>query len=83
MNGFEVYKIIKKLKNESNYKAEDLYLILLGNPNKTVDNIFLKTPKDNHNKEIHLQGKILFNFREKFFKKLVNTWINQPQWAKI
>ena len=33
MNGFEVYKIIKKPKNESNYKAEDLYLKLLGNLN--------------------------------------------------
>ena len=75
MNGFEVYKIIKKLKNKSNYKAEDLYLILLGNPNKTVDNIFLNIPKDNHNKETHLQGKILFNFMEKIFKKLVNKWI--------
>ena len=34
MNGFEVYKIIKKTKNESDHKAEDLYLKLLGNPTK-------------------------------------------------
>ena len=41
MNGFKVYKTIKKPKKELNYKAEDhLYLILLGNPNKTVNNIF-------------------------------------------
>ena len=46
MNGFEVYKIIRNPKNELNYKAEDLYLLLLGNPNKTVNDIFLNTPKD-------------------------------------
>ena len=40
INGFEVYKKIKKPKNELNYKAEDLYLILLGNSNKTVNDIF-------------------------------------------
>ena len=54
MNGFEVYKTIKKPKKELNYKAEDLYLLLLGNKNKTVNNIFLNTPKDKHNKEIYL-----------------------------
>ena len=42
MNGFKVYKKIKKLKEELNYKAEDLYLILLGNSKKTVYDIFLK-----------------------------------------
>ena len=46
MNGFEVYKIIKKPKNELNYKVEDLYLILLGNLNKTVNDIHLNKPKD-------------------------------------
>ena len=45
MNGFNVYKKIKKPKNELNYKAEGLYLILLGNPNKTVNDIFLNKPK--------------------------------------
>ena len=35
MNIFEVYKTIKKPKDELDYKADDLYLILLGNPNKT------------------------------------------------
>ena len=67
MNGFEVYKTIKKQKKESNYKAGDLYLLLLGNKNKTVNNIFLNTPRNKHNKEMYLQAKILFNFREKNF----------------
>ena len=68
MNGFEVSKIIKKPKNELNYKVEDLYLLLLQNLNKTVSDIFLNTPKHNHNKKIYLQAKILFNLKEK--KKL-------------
>ena len=68
MNGFEVYKTIKKSKNELKYKAEDLYLILLGNPNKTVNNIFLNTSTDKHNKEIYLQARILFDLREKILK---------------
>ena len=75
MNGFEVYKTIKKPKNELNYKAEDLYLILLGNPNKTVYYIFLNIPKDENNKEVYLQVQILFNLREKIFKKLFNKGI--------
>ena len=50
MNGFEVYKIIKKSKNESDHKAEDLYLKLLGNPNKTANDIFLNKPTDKYNK---------------------------------
>ena len=75
MNGFEVYKTIDKPKNESDYKAEDLYLKLLGNSNKTVDNIFLKKPTDKCNREIQLQAKILFNLREQIFKKLVNKRI--------
>ena len=75
MNGFEVYKTIKKPKNELNYKAKDLYSILLGNPNKSVNDILLKTPKDKHNKEIYLQAKILFDLRGKTFKKLFNKRI--------
>ena len=70
MNGFEVYKKFKKPNNESNYKAENLYLILLGNPKKTVDDIFLKIPTDKYNEKIYLQAKILFNFTEEIFKKL-------------
>ena len=67
MNGFEVYKRFKKSEKKLDYKAKDRYLLLLGNPNKTVNNIFLNTPKDNHNKEIYLQAQILFNLREKNF----------------
>ena len=70
MNGFEVYKKFKKPKNEPNYKAENLYLILLGNPKKTVGDIFLKIPTDKYNEKIYLQAKILFNFTEEIFKKL-------------
>ena len=75
MNGFVVYKKIKKPKKGLNYKAEDFYLILLGNSNKTVDDIFLKTPTDEQNKEIYPQAKILFNLREKIFRKLFNKEI--------
>ena len=75
MNGFNVYKTIKKRKNESNYEAEDLYLKLLGNLNRTANDILLNTPKDKHNKEFYLQEKILFNLREKIFKKLFNKGI--------
>ena len=67
MNGFKVYKKIKKPEGESNYKAEDLYSILLGNPNKTVNSMFLNISKDENNKEIYLQEKMLFNLREEIF----------------
>ena len=74
MNGFEAYKKFKKSKKKD-CKAEDLYLSLLANQNRTVDNIFLNIPKDKYNKEIYLQAKILFNLRENFFKKLFNKKI--------
>ena len=70
MNGFEVYKKYKKSKKKLDYKTEDFYLLLLANQNRTVNNIFLNTPKDKH-KEIYLQAKILFNLREKKIKKTV------------
>ena len=57
MNGFEVYKKFKKSKKKFDYKAEDLYLLLLANQNRTVNNIFLNTPTDKHNKEINLQAQ--------------------------
>ena len=56
MNGFEVYKKFKIPNKELDYEGKYLYLKLLGNPNKTVCNIFLNTPKDNNNKEIYLQA---------------------------
>ena len=68
MNGFEVYKTIKKPKNELDYEAKDLYLKLLGNPDKSVNNIFLNKPKDKNNEEIYLQVRILFDLREKDLK---------------
>ena len=44
----------------------------MGNWDKTVDDIFLNTLTDKYNKEIYLQAQILFNLREKVFKKLSN-----------
>ena len=80
MNGFKVYKRIIKSKKKSDYNAKDLYLFLLANKNRTVNNIFLDTPLDKHNKEIYLQAQILLNLRGKNFKKLVNKKIikNDP-----
>ena len=75
MNGFSVYKSISKPKKKLNHEAKDLYLMLLGNPNKAVDDIlFLKT-LDKYNREIYTQAKMRFNLREKIFKKLVNKKI--------
>ena len=48
---------------------------MLGNQNKTVNDIFLNTPTDEHNKEIYLQVQILFHLREKIIKKLFNKGI--------
>ena len=56
MNGFKVYKTTKKPKKELNYKAEDVYLLLLGNKNKTIGGIFLNTPRDEYNKEMYSQA---------------------------
>ena len=75
MNGFKVYKTTKKPKKELNYKAEDVYLLLLGNKNKTIGGIFLNTPRDKYNKEMYSQAWILFDLREKNFKKLFNKRI--------
>ena len=67
MNGFSVYKSISKPKKKLNHEAKDLYLMLLGNLNKAVDDIlFLKT-LDKYNREIYMQAKILFDLREKKF----------------
>ena len=71
MNGFQVYKKFGKSKKKLDYKDEKLHLILLGNPNKTVNNIFLNTPTDKHNIEIYLQAQMLFNLRGKKFLKTV------------
>ena len=70
MNGFEVYKNIVKPKSESDYKAGTLYLKLLTNRKKTVDDVLFLKPLDQYNKEIYLQAKTLFDSRERIFKKL-------------
>ena len=48
---------------------------MLGIKSKTVNNIFLNTPRDKHNKKTYLQAKILFNLGEKIFKKLFDKKI--------
>ena len=68
MNEFEFYKKFKKPKE---YNAGDLYLLLLRNQKYTVNDIFLKTPTNKQNKQIYLQAQILFNLKEKIFKKTV------------
>ena len=70
MNGFNVYKNIKGVN-----KVEDHYLYLLGNPRRTVYELFLNTPKDKYNKEIYLQVQKLFSLRENIFKNLTNKRI--------
>ena len=75
MDGYSVYKNIEKTKRGVSYKAEDLYLKLLGNPNKTVDDILFKKSKDEHNKDVYSQAITLFKLREIIFKKLVKKGI--------
>ena len=64
-----------KSKKKLDYKGKDLYLFLVANQSRTVNNLFLNTPTDKHNKEIYLQAQIMFNLRENFFKKLLNKGI--------
>ena len=70
MNGFNVYKKIKGAN-----RAKGLYLYLLGNPKRTVYDLFLNTPTDKYNKEMYLQVQKLFSLREGIFKKLTNKGI--------
>ena len=80
MNGYKVHKRFERLK-----RAENLYLKLDDNVNRTVHDIFLKNPTDKYNKKIYLQAKILFDLREKFFKKLLHKGIikNNPNQSDI
>ena len=48
MNGFNVYK---KIKGENS--TTDLYLYFLGNPGRTVYNLYLNIPTDKYTKEIY------------------------------
>ena len=70
MNGFSVYRNISKSKKKLNHEAEDLCLMLLGNPNNTVDDILISPPRDKDKKEIYTQAKMLFDLREKNLKYL-------------
>ena len=63
MNGFNVC-----IKVQGANSGKNLYLYLLGNPKRTVYDLFLDTPTDKYNKEIYLQVQILFSFRENIFK---------------
>ena len=70
MIGLKIYKKIKRSNN-----ASDLYLYLLGNPRRTVYDLFLNNPADKHNGEIYLQTQKLFRLREYIFNKLTNKGI--------
>ena len=72
MNGFSVYKNISKPKKKLNHEAKDVYLTLLRNPNKTVNDILISPPGDKDNKEIYSQTKMLFDLIERIFEKLVS-----------
>ena len=47
----------------------------MGNPKRTVYDLFLNTPTDKYNKEIYLQAQKLFSLREGIFRKLTNKGI--------
>ena len=66
---------IKIIENKGANSATDLYLYLLGNPRRTVYDLFLNTPTDKYNKEIYLQVQKLFSLREDIFEKLTNKVI--------
>ena len=70
MNGLNVHKKIKGANS-----ATDLYLYLLGNPRRTVYDLFLNTQRNLFNKEIYLQAQKLFSLRENIFEKLYNKRI--------
>ena len=80
MNGFKVNK--KYMTSINEYKAEDLYIKLLGNQKYTVYDIFLKTPTNKNNEKIYLQTHTLFDLREQIFKKLFDKGIIQDDYEK-
>ena len=63
MNGLNVCKKVQGANSRKN-----LCLYLLGNPKRTVYDLFLDTPTDKYNKEIYLQAQKFFSFRENIFK---------------
>ena len=70
MIGLKIYK-----KNKRSNNAADLYLYLLGNPKRTLYDLFLNNPADKHNGEIYLQAQRLFSLKEYVFNKLTNKGI--------
>ena len=60
----------KKIKEANS--ATDLYLYLLGNPRRTVYDLFFNTLANKYNKEVYLQVQKFFSLREDNFKKLTN-----------
>ena len=52
-NGFKIYKKFKKFGKKLDYNASDLYLLLCANQKGTVDNLFLNTPTNKHDKETY------------------------------
>ena len=59
MNGFNVYK---KIKGENS--TTDLYLYFLGNPGRTVYNLYLNIPTDKYTKEIYWKMQKQFSLSE-------------------
>ena len=64
--GFKVYPNISKSKKELKYKAENLYNLLLGNLNKTVNDISYKDYSSKY-KDFYSQVELLFDLREDIF----------------
>ena len=63
----------KKIKEANS--ATDLYLYLLGNPRRTVYDLFFNTLANKYNKEVYLQVQKFFSLREDNFKKLTNKGV--------
>ena len=63
----------KKIKEANS--ATDFYLYLLGNPRRTVYDLFFNTLANKYNKEVYLQVQKFFSLREDNFKKLTNKGV--------
>ena len=67
--GFKFYPNISKSKKEPEYKAENLYNLLLWNPDKALRDILYKDYRSQC-KDLLSQGEVLFDLREEILKKL-------------
>ena len=73
--GFGVYPNISESKKKSKHKAENIHLLLLGNPNKNFnDMLYLKAPTDQYN-AVYLQARLLFDLRKEIYKRLTSKGI--------